>query len=333
MKETKQSRPFRKTFLANLLMMLGICVLIYWIFFGSLSIITRHNDVQTVPDLIGVKADSAFAILEDQGFEIKVDSIFDKSKGLFEVVDQQPAKGARVKSGRIIFLTINKANPPMVSLPNFVGKSYRTIELELQKVNLVIGDTTEVYDISVGTILSMRLNGEEIKAGTKVPEGTAIDFVISKGLGDTKVNIPELVGLTLQEALDLLSKSELNYDLRVDGKITDSSKALIYEQYPRSRNDYGDIQKVWVGDQIEIRYKQDPVIEKRTYLQKENNDDEIIDLSNPPSEASNDKPIRPSTNETPTSTNSNNSAPSTSPQKPASDPDAVDNNRKRRPTR
>lgn len=333
MEGTQQKKPFRKTFIANFLLMIGICILTYWLFFGSLSIITRHNDVKSVPDLLGMNVDSAYQLLEKQGFEVKVDSIFDKTKGLHEVVDQQPEKGARVKTGRIIFLTVNKANPPMVPLPNFVGKSYRTIALELKKVNLVIGDTTEVYDISVGTILAMKFNGQEIKAGTKIPEGSAIDFVISKGLGDTKVNIPELIGLTLQEALKLLGESELNYDIRVDGKITDSSTALIYEQHPQSRNDYGEPQKLWVGDQIEIRYKQDPVIEKRTYLKRNIDESDEIIINNSGTSNDGNTNTRPSSDAVSNPSSSQNSSSPSTPQSTQQNDEAENSNKKRRPTR
>jgi len=332
--EKNTKKTFRKTFLANFLIMIGICILIYWIFFGSLSLITRHNDVKTVPNFIGMKVDSAIAMLEKQGFDIKIDSIFDKTKGLHEVVDQQPEVGARVKSGRIIFLTVNKANPPIVTLPNLIGKSYRTIDVELMKVNLVVGDTTEVYDIAVGTVLAMKINGQEVKAGTKVPEGTSIDLVVSKGLGDTKVNIPDLIGLKLPEAIKLLEESGLNYDIRVDGKITDSATALIYEQYPSSKNDYGETQKVWIGDQIEVRYKQSPVIEKRTYLKRDHVDTnvEIIDISEGQSDVPQSRPSTKSqTDQIPSANTNSNSNPN--PPASSTNNDGTDAGKKRRPTR
>lgn len=281
MDQEKIKKPFRKTFIGNLLILIGICILMYWVFFGSLSIITRHNDVQIVPNLVGMQIDTAVKILEKQGFEIKIDSIYDKTKSLHAVVDQQPENGSRVKSGRIIFLTVNKANPPMVTLPHLVGKSYRTIEQELKKLNLEMGDTTEVYDLAVGTVMAMKINGQEVKGGTKVPEGTVIDFVISKGLGDTKVNIPDLIGKTLPDAIKLIEESGLNYNLYVKGQISDSSKALIYEQFPESKNEYGEVQKVWIGDVLEISYMQNPTIEKKTYLKRDpvSDDSDIINIS------------------------------------------------------
>lgn len=265
-------KPFRKTLLGNVLIILALCVAFYWIFFGSLSIITRHGKVGVVPKLEGMSVDSAIKVLEKEGFEFVIDSTFDKNNGLNQVLDQQPEAGSKVKGGRIIFLTVNKANPPLVAMPNLLNLSLRSAEAQMRKHGLVFGDTFFVYDIAENTILEQRFNGKIIESGTRIPEGSVIDITVSKGLSDETVNIPDLIGMKYVEALKLLEEKGLRYSQLFTGRISDSATALVYSQYPESRNEYGEPLRVYKGDRIEVRIDQNPTITKRTYLSRPKED-------------------------------------------------------------
>lgn len=262
------SKPFFKTFIGNLVIIIALCIALYWIFFGSLSILTKHNDVRVVPDLVGLSAKEAVTLLEKEGYEIKVDSVYDNGKKLNVVIDQQPEKGAKVKSGRIIFLTINKSKVPTVEVPNLKGMSLRNALLVLKKSNLKMGDTTYVFDEAEGTVLEVKIKGKEVLSGTIVPEGSALDFVISKGLSDEQVGVPEVIGLTLDEAKKLIEEKELHCKYYFEGAITDSSTALVFTQYPEARNEYGEPLRVNKGQSIDIRIKQNPAIEKKQYKKR-----------------------------------------------------------------
>lgn len=297
-------KPFRKTLLGNVLIILALCVAFYWIFFGSLSIITRHGDVQVVPHLEGISVDSAVQVLEKGGFEFQIDSTFDKNYGLNQVLDQQPEAGARVKGGRVVLLTVNKANPPLVSMPNLVSLSLRSAEAQMRKQGLVFGDTVLVFDIAENTILEQRYKGKVIAPGTRIPAGSIIDITVSKGLSDETVNIPDLTGMTYPQAIKLLEEKGLRYTNLFTGRITDSATALVYSQYPESRNEYGEPLRIYKGDRIELRIDQNPTIEKRTYLTRpkeddSNNVDAPMSPENPSQSAPTQSPQRPRRGSTP----------------------------------
>lgn len=286
MENTVKKKPFYKTLGGTVIIIAALCVLLYWIFFGALSIFTKHGDVQLVPKIQGLSLDSALKVLDKAGFDYKVDSIYDKEYGLNEVVNQLPLEGAKVKAGRMIFLIVNKANPPLVEMPNLISKTYRTAEAALKKLGLSIGDTTMVYDLAEGTILEQRLKGNIIPPGTKVPEGSKIDLVIAMGLSDEQVNIPDLTGMKYPEAVKLLDEKGLHFTLVFDGKISDSASALVFSQYPESRNEYGEPLRLYLGDKIEVRVAQNPTIEKKKYI------------SRPPSDKKSDEEEGANTNNT-----------------------------------
>lgn len=277
MAKEKLRKPFFRTFLGNLVIVIILCIALYWIFFGSLSIITRHGEISTVPDLKGMKLDTALQILEKQGFDYKIDSTYDKGFGLNEIMDQQPEAGYKAKSGRIIFLTVNKANPPLIEMPNLVSLSLRSADILLKKNSLSIGDTVFIYDIAEGTILEQRFKGQVIPSGTRIPEGSAIDITVSKGLSDETTNIPDLIGMKFKEAIQTLEEKELRFSIVYNGKITDSATALVYSQYPEGRNEYGEPLRVYKGDHIEVRVAQNPTIEKRQYIPRPKTSDSLND--------------------------------------------------------
>src|ERR1044072_1697401 len=122
----------KRSFRFNLLIALGLLVVIGILFFLFLGVITRHNEILTVPDVRHKNAREAILLLEKAGFEADVrDSIYIDSLKPLTVWEQQPETGAQVKVGRTIYLTINKVVPPMVAMPDLEGFTFRSAEMTL----------------------------------------------------------------------------------------------------------------------------------------------------------------------------------------------------------
>ena len=84
----------------------------------------------------------------------------------------------------------------------------------------------------------MMMNGRELKAGNEVPKGSAIDLIVGDGLGNTLVTVPNLIGLTYDEALFVLKGSSLNVgSVFFDGVARDTLNAVIYDQRPEADED------------------------------------------------------------------------------------------------
>ncbi len=75
----------------------------------SLSSYTRHGSGVPVPRLKGLNVDKAIALLKEQGFNVKIDSVFVPDQAPGTVVEQDPDAGTNVKEGRTIYL--NHDNP------------------------------------------------------------------------------------------------------------------------------------------------------------------------------------------------------------------------------
>ena len=162
-----------------------------------------------------------------------VDSIFELDKPPGTVVDQDPAPDSKVKEDRTIYLTVNASLPPKIKMPDLIDVSYRQAEAILQTFGLKVGTLIYKPDLAKNAVLGQRYKGAEINPGTEIPQGSLIDLVLGDGLGNTKVQVPNLVGLTKGEALFMLKGWSLNIGtLFYDNGLKDSTIAKVYKQFP-----------------------------------------------------------------------------------------------------
>ncbi|MGX5689273.1 hypothetical protein [Arcticibacter tournemirensis] len=102
------------------------------------------------------------------------------------------------------------------------------------------------------SVLEATLNGKTVHAGDVIPKGVVINLTLSDGKGDAEVDIPNLIGLTLNEARLAASggSSSLSIgDVIYEGSIEDTSKAVIIRQNPFVSDT---LVKIAIGSRINI---------------------------------------------------------------------------------
>ena len=218
---------------ANILVVLVLIALFVLLFFGSLDFLTRHGEYQKVPSVIGKNVDAARQILEDNGFEVEIqDSLYVDTFPRLGVIKQSPDAEATVKVNRTIYLTINRAQPPLIEMPNLVGFSIRNAEMYLENLGLHLGETTFRPDIAKNAVLEQIYNGEPIKAGTKIFMGSTISFVLGNGIGDLQIPVPDLMGRRFSQVRSMLNGLNINFTPVFDADVVDSDNAFVTRQSP-----------------------------------------------------------------------------------------------------
>ena len=102
-------------------------MLIVFIFFSLLGKITKHDETQKVPSVIGKTYDEAKQILEAASLEASIqDSVYIDTARALQVMRQSPDADAIVKSDRKIYLTINRSVPPQIDMPDLRGFSLKS---------------------------------------------------------------------------------------------------------------------------------------------------------------------------------------------------------------
>lgn len=223
-----------RSFAVNLLVAIALLVLIVFAFFFSLGSVTKHDQSVKVPDVKGKTLTEATASLEEKQFQVSVqDSVFIDSLAPLTVVKQSPESEQVVKTKRTIYLTINRATPPLIDMPDLRGYSYRSAQMFLESIGLKTGNISYTPDIARNAVKDQLVNGKTVQPGTKVPMSTAIDLVLGNGLGETQLAVPDIVGLTVLQAREYLSGDNISIGvILTDGAIADTANAYVVKQNP-----------------------------------------------------------------------------------------------------
>ena len=81
----------------------------------------------------------------------------------------------------------------------------------------------------------MKSNGVTIQPGEKVPVGTKVRLVVGFGRGTEQVEVPSVIGLTLQDARSLLLSRRLTIGaVQYDEPAEEGVKQYIYRQTPNA---------------------------------------------------------------------------------------------------
>ena len=156
-----------------------------------------------MPTVLNRSESEAKSILNNMSLGLNI-QVQDKpsdtvAKGL--VAATSPAAGAEIRQGNtvIIYISSGREIKP-VTVPNFVGMTEEKANLEAQKLGLVVGASSSEYsDKPAGTVIR-----QSISATTEAKTGDNIYFTISLGPNNTMVDVPDVIGKSLNAA-----KSEL----------------------------------------------------------------------------------------------------------------------------
>lgn len=242
----------------SLLMALLLTVLILFVFVKSLGLITKHGRSMNVPDVTGKDMKEAEKILAKSNFETEViDSVYIDTLPPLAVVRQVPEGEEMIKIDRTVYLTINRAVPPEIEMPNLVGYSYRSAELQLKNMGLRIGDTSYKPDFAKNSVLE-----QSISPGTRIRMGNSVSLILGDGVGNIEYPVPALLGLTYLQARQYLIQQGINLNIIEARGVTDTLNAFIYQQRPETADDEGRRSRIRQGQMVDIWLQQDrPVMD------------------------------------------------------------------------
>ena len=252
----------RQPLWANILVGILLIIILVSVFILSLRKITQHGESMKVPSVVGKNFTEAREMLETMGFEVVVqDSVYQNKLQPLAIIKQIPDADATVKVNRTVYLTINRAEPPLIEMPNLLGYSYRNAEMVLKNMGLNVGDTSFRPDFAKNSILEQQFNGAPIQPGTQLRMGSSISLVLGDGVGNIEMVVPSLIGMTYGDADRLLRANGLNLGAVVlDPGITDTLGAFIYKQNPEKFRDDGVKLKIRPGQLMDVWLSTEPPV-------------------------------------------------------------------------
>jgi eukaryotic-like serine/threonine-protein kinase len=183
----------------------------------------RGAEQTMVPDVRSMELAQALVKLQEKELYPRVSLRFtDNPLDRGKIVDQSPSPGAIVKAGRRIAITVSRGSVAD-KVENFVGQDFNEAKIHLQTLFAGARPLLSVKEPPVyifdkapaGTVLEQKPLPE-----TEIAGPTQLELVVSRGPEKAQVRVPDLDGLTIDEALLQVEKTDLvvNFSMRAGGK-------------------------------------------------------------------------------------------------------------------
>lgn len=165
-------------------MALVVVLLCVGIRFG-IDLYTHHGEAISIPDVRHKSFADAERILKDAGLPVVVsDTGYVKNLPPDCVLEQSPAPGEKVKSGHVIYVTINSAHSPVITIPDVIDNSslreamakLTAMGFKLGSPQYIPGEEDWVYGILV--------KGRHVVAGDKVSIDDVLIIQVGNGRRD-----------------------------------------------------------------------------------------------------------------------------------------------------
>lgn len=172
-------RLLHSTLLWNLVAMAMAIVLVavgiwYW-----MGYYTHHGERIEVPDVKGmVLSDADYTLTRARLETVVADSGYDRRLPAGTVLEQLPAAGKQVKSGREIYLTINSGKTPTLAMPDIAdNSSLREAEAKLRSMGFKLGPIEYAYG-DKDWVLDVKCRGRHVNVGERISIDDPVTLVV-----------------------------------------------------------------------------------------------------------------------------------------------------------
>ena len=204
--EERRRIPWKRVFLWMLGAIVGMFLIVLLLDKVVMPWYVNLGAQAKVPDVVGLPFEPAEDSLRKAGFEVLRDEpMYSEEVPAGVIIRQLPYGGAMTKEGRRIYLTESRG-VELTSMPPLTGRPLREARITLMRAGFEIGEI--VYENN-DTIMRDLVFSQSVPAGVGTRPGTEIDLMMSKGPETKYAMMPNLVGLTLDEAASRLGNAGL----------------------------------------------------------------------------------------------------------------------------
>ena len=172
-----------KIFLIQLGLALVVLILVVFGTLTWLNSTTNHGEFVEVPDFSKLSVMDMRKEIEEAGlrYEVLDSANFNPDYPRFSIIDQNPYAGAKVKTNRKIYFTVNPSGYKKVTVPKIIQVTKRNATSMLRAVGLDVQRVTYIDELGKDMVYQIKHKGKYIKPGDKLPKTSKIELVCGNG--------------------------------------------------------------------------------------------------------------------------------------------------------
>lgn len=170
----------------------------------ALNAYTHHGEALTVPDLKNKRFADADRIMADMQLQMVVnDTGYIRTLPPDCILSQSPAAGEKVKSGHIIYVTINSLQTPTLIIPDVIdNSSIREAMAKLTAMGFKLGTPVHIPG-EKDWVYGITVNGHRVNVGDRVTVNDRLIIQVGNGQVDSEDDINYLNPTDEEESGDV----------------------------------------------------------------------------------------------------------------------------------
>ena len=188
----------------TLALLLGIILVAFLTFnYVIMPSYTRHRSSVTIPDVRNLPYERAEQLLTQHQLKPvkRIAARYNPDVPPGIVLDQNPPPDFKVKPGRRVYLIISTDSLPLLPIPDVRTLSPREAKLRIEEAGFKL---RQILEDSIPSPYPNTITGQMPAPGDSAQKGTEITLWVSKGLGSKLVEVPDVMGMPVQQAHDVL---------------------------------------------------------------------------------------------------------------------------------
>ncbi len=151
--------------------------------------------------------------------------VYNETVDAGKIISQEPEANRKIDPGATITVTISRGNRTF-ALPNYVNSDARQAKIELDRFGVQCVEAAPEYNDEIENGFVIRTDPA---AGTMLTEGDTVTITVSRGPEFVMVDMPALMGKSLNTALELLDVAGLEWDEPVYTEADGEPDLVIYQ--------------------------------------------------------------------------------------------------------
>lgn len=193
-------------FWLNVLLAVALLVAIPIGAFYALGYYTHHGEKVLVPNVVNADSYEAQRRIEQRGLvAIVSDSNYNAKLKSGTVLVQSPRGGSGVKSGRIVYLTVNRNGMAPARIPDVIrNTTVRIAEQQLHQLGFRLTETQYIDEEPKDLVIGLKQGSIRVYGGDMVSRDRAITIMAGAGYQADSLDVDTVITTTTSGGYDVL---------------------------------------------------------------------------------------------------------------------------------